>query len=327
MTPLTPEQVAAITSTLTPVLEHEPMDKHTNFRIGGAARLYYSAPDSEALVRAVQAAKQAGTPFYVFGGGSNLLVSDLGYEGLMIQAANRGLAIREQTLIAEAGVLTALTARKAAEAGLTGFEWAIGVPGTIGGAVYGNAGCFGGEMKDVVSAVDAVRLDTGERKRYANAECAFGYRDSMFKHVPHLILGCEIMLAIGEKATALAKLNDINSSRKASQPLAQASAGCLFKNFEFSSDDDIAKLIGQVDVPKDMLERHRISAGWLVDQIGLLGKTMGKVKVSEEHGNFIVNTGGGKAEDVIALASLVKMKIRDEYGVMLQDEVQLVGFG
>lgn len=326
MQPLTPEQITKLKATLSPLIENEPMSKHTNFRIGGPARLYYVAQDSDALVRAMTSAKEAGIPFYIFGGGSNLLVSDDGYQGLMIQAANRKVKIEGASVVAEAGALTALAARQAAEAGIKGFEWAIGIPGTIGGAVYGNAGCFGGEFKDVIESVDAVSTETGERKTYGNAECSFGYRDSMFKHQPHIILGCTIKLQPGDRGVALARLNEINAERKAKQPLAQASAGCLFKNFEFQDISDIEKLTANLDVPKDMIERKRISAGWLVDQAGLIGKKLGKVQVSDSHGNFILNTGGGRAQDVIALTSLVKMKIRDDYGVMLEDEVQLVGF-
>lgn len=327
MTPLSDEQIAFVQGALPGVILHEAMSKHTNFRLGGPAALYVVASSSDGLLTAVQTALQAGIPFYVFGGGSNILVSDDGYEGLMIQAANREMSIHENRVKCESGVITAFVARKSAEAGLSGFEWAVGVPGTIGGAVYGNAGCFGGEIKDVVATVDAYRLSDGSRMEYPNAACAFGYRDSLFKHEPHVILGCTLTLQPGDTDAAMRTLNEINARRKAKQPLAEASAGCMFKNFDFRDESELKALRRNSDIPRGMIEAKRLSAGWLVDQAGLLGKTMGNIKVSDKHGNFIINTGGGRAQDVIAMTSLVKMKIRDEFGIMLEDEVQLVGFG
>lgn len=327
MTPLSDQQIAFMQGALPGVILHEAMSKHTNFRIGGPADLYFIASDSDALLHAVESASYAGIPFYIFGGGSNILVSDDGYHGLMIQAANRAMRIRDNRVKCESGVITAFAARKTAEAGLSGFEWAVGVPGTIGGAVYGNAGCFGGELKDVVETVDAYRVSDGSRREYPNAACAFGYRDSLFKHETHVILGCTLTLQPGDTNATMRTLNEINALRKAKQPLAEASAGCMFKNFDFRDELELKALRRNSDIPQSMVEAKRISAGWLVDQAGLLGKTMGNIKVSDKHGNFIINTGGGRAQDVIALTSLIKMYIRDEFGIMLEDEVQLVGFG
>ncbi len=302
------------------------MSKHTNFRIGGPARLYFVAHDAESLVNAVRAARDAGMPWTVYGGGSNLLVSDDGYEGLVIQSAARGLTVDGAVVTCESGAVTALVARKTAESGLTGFEWAVGIPGTMGGALYGNAGCFGGEMKDVVESVDAYRVADDARITYANRECEFGYRESRFKREPHIILSCVLRLVAGQKDEARRHLDEIIAIRKAKQPLEQSSAGCVFKNFSFTDEPALEILRRTTDVPSDMLKARRISAGWLVDQVGMLGKTMGSVAVSGKHGNFVVNTGGGRAADVVALMSLIKMKVRDELGILLEDEVQLIGF-
>ncbi|HWQ99742.1 MAG TPA: UDP-N-acetylmuramate dehydrogenase [Candidatus Methylomirabilis sp.] len=323
---LSQEQIDSLVRQLSGVVRDEPMSKHTNFRIGGPARLYFVANDADHLVGAVRNARDAGIPWFVFGGGSNLLVSDEGYEGLVIQSALRGLKVDGAGVTCESGVITALAARKAAEAGLTGFEWAVGIPGTIGGALYGNAGCFGGEMKDVVETVDAYRVVDDARVTYANAECGFGYRESRFKREPHVILSCTLRLATGDTAAARRCMDEIIAMRKSKQPLEQSSAGCVFKNFEFADESQLDILRRSVDVPGAMLKNRRISAGWLVDQVGMLGKTMGGIQVSDRHGNFVVNTGGGRAQDVISLMSLVKMKVRDELGILLEDEVQLVGF-
>lgn len=303
------------------------MSKHTNFRIGGPARLYVVAQTSDELVQAVHVAIEAKIPWFVFGGGSNLLVSDKGFDGSIIQAANRNISIDGTKVICEAGALTALVARKAAQAGLTGFEWAVGIPGTIGGAVFGNAGCYGGEMKDAVVSVDAFRVSDVERVSYTNQECRFGYRDSFFKHEHHVILGCTIELTPGDADAALAKLEEINAKRKDGQPLGESSAGCMFKNFEFQDEDELSKLREEIDVPQEMLDAKRIPAGWLVERLGLKGYALGGVAVSRKHGNFLVNDGTGTADQVAQLVSLCQMKVRDNFGIPLQTEVQFVGFG
>lgn len=192
MTPLSLDIVAAYREQIPSATEDELMSRHTTFRIGGPARLYVVASSSEALLQAVQAAQTLNIPFYVYGGGTNLLVADAGYEGVVIQAANRGLEVLADGLRVEAGTVTALAARKSVELGWAGFEWAVTVPGAIGGAVYGNAGCYGGEMKDVVRSVDAYDLLKRERVTLSNEACGFVYRGSGFKHAPHLILSVEL---------------------------------------------------------------------------------------------------------------------------------------
>jgi UDP-N-acetylmuramate dehydrogenase len=326
MNALTSKQIESIVGALPGVVQNEPMAKHTNFRIGGPARLYVVANDADALINAVKAAETAKIPWYVFGGGSNLLVADEGYEGLVIQSAIRTAVVEGDRLQCGSGAITAMVARVAADANLTGFEWAIGVPGTIGGAVYGNAGCYGGEMKDVIDTVFAYNVTTGERVSYANDECAFGYRESMFKKDRHLILGCTIKLTSGDGAASKKRMQEIVETRKEKQPLELSSAGCAFKNFEYMSDEEIQKLLSAEDVPEAMRKNHTISAGWLVDRADARGMKMGGIAVSDKHGNFLVNVGGGTAKDVIALISAIKSKIRDTYGIQLHEEVQLLGF-
>lgn len=300
---MTQEQIAAYKTHVPSVTENEPMAKHTSFRIGGAARLYVVASTSDALIEAVTVAIDLGLPYFIYGGGSNLLVADNGFDGIVIQAANRGFTIEGDMVRAEAGCITGLVARKSVEAGLTGFEWAVGVPGTIGGAVYGNAGCYGEEMKDAVVSVDAVRLSDRERVTLSNAECGFDYRESRFKHDPHIILGCKLKLASSaDKAAGKARMDEIMKTRKEKQPLEQSSCGCAFKN------------------PPG----H--SAGQLIDSLSLKGTRIGDIQISDKHGNFFINQGNARAQDVIALISLVKMKVRDELGIELMEEVQYLGF-
>ena len=323
---LTPNQLQTLKQALPNIIENEPMSKHTNFRIGGPARLYLVASNSDELVAAVHAAESSRASWFVFGGGSNLLVSDKGYEGLMIQAANRAITINGASVVCESGAITSLVARKSADASLTGFEWAAGLPGTIGGAIFGNGGCFGGEMKDSVVKVDAYRIADATRVTYTNVECRFGYRDSLFKHERHVILGCELALKTADASASLARISEINTLRKEKQPLGDSSAGCMFKNFEYQDESEISLLKRETDVPADMLAAKRIASGWLVEHAGLLGERIGRVAVSEKHGNFLVNSGDATADEVAQLVSLCQTRIRDRFGIRLQTEVQFVGF-
>lgn len=307
---------------------NEPLAKHVNIRIGGPADFYVEAKSSEEVVRAVEACLEDGLHFVVLGGGSNTLPSDEGFGGLVIQAANRSWSVEGTKVRAEAGVPSAFLARKTAEAGLTGLEWAISLPGTMGGATRGNAGCFGGEVKDSLSSVEALRVRDGhvERVSYSLADCHFGYRHSVFKPNSEIILNVEFELKVASKNECVAKLDAVLSRRKLEQPSDNPSAGCMFKNFDFSEEGDISKLKTALDVPTEFLESKRIPAGWLIEQAGLKGEKIGGAQVSEKHGNFLVNLGNATASDVLQLISLIKMKIRDGYGIQLEEEVQLLGF-
>ena len=327
MMPLTEEKIAAFYARVPSVKRDEPMAKRTSFRVGGKARLHVTAASSEELIEAVTAALDFDIPFYVYGGGSNLLVSDDGYEGVMIQAGNRMITLHASRVTVEAGAITGMVARQSVDAGLTGFEWAIGVPGTIGGAVYGNAGCYGGEMKDSVLSVEVFDLNTHERKMLSNKECGFVYRGSIFKHHPCLILSATLQLKpTADMAAGKTRMEEIMRMRKEKQPLDASSAGCAFKNFEFSDESALDILKRSVEVPESMIKNRSVSAGWLIDQAGMMGESVGDARVSTKHGNFFLNNGQARAQDILALISRVKMKVRDEFGIEMQEEVQLVGF-
>jgi UDP-N-acetylmuramate dehydrogenase len=306
--------------------EQEILAKHVNFRIGGPARYFVEAGSSKDIIDAVALAKQFGQPWFVLGGGSNTLVADGGFDGLVIKAANRQLKIDGPRVMAEAGVISAVVARASAQAGLHGFEWAISLPGTIGGAVRGNAGCFGGEMKDNLESVRV--LHNGEVKTLLPAELQFAYRDSVLKHAGNddVILDATLLLKVGDAAEAMSALEKNLASRKASQPLGSSSAGCMFKNYEFSTSSDIEKLATKYEVPADMLVRRRLAAGWIIDQLGMKGTRLGDAMVSETHGNFLVNKGAATAEQIMQLISLIKTRVRDEVGLELHEEVQYLGF-
>jgi UDP-N-acetylmuramate dehydrogenase len=324
--PVTQDQIATLKSAFPSLVENEPLASHTNFRIGGPARLYLVAEMADEIVHAVETAKKAGIAWEILGGGSNVLIADKGVDGLVIQAANREVAIEGNRVSCGAGALMSLVARKVAEAGLEGFEWAVTVPGTIGGAIRGNAEFNKGETGSAVIAVDAYRIADGKRVSLTREECRFGYRDSLFKHESYLILGCVLELASGDPARAMAKMDQLVAKRKEHQPFGNGSAGCMFKNVEFKEESDIAKLRNEVDVPAEFVAAKRIPAGWIVERLGFKGYRLGNVEVSEKHANFLVNLGGATADEVAQVVSMIQMKARDHFGIALKTEVQFLGF-
>ncbi|MCR4314097.1 MAG: UDP-N-acetylmuramate dehydrogenase [Candidatus Uhrbacteria bacterium] len=304
--------------------ENEPMSKHTNFRIGGPVKWFVEIRSLDELRRVLIVARENGLSTFVFGGGSNLLVADAGFDGIAIKMAMRTYDIQGIRVRADAGVLSSGLARATANAGLAGLTWAISLPGTIGGGVRGNAGCFGGEMKDHLVAVEVLR--GGKVERLTKNQLAFGYRESTIKHSDDIVLSATFELEEGDARELKAELDDKLMKRKTSQPLDAGSAGCLFKNYEITSDEELQRLESKLDLPSEMKSARRVSAGWLIDKLGLKGTQIGGAKVSEVHGNFVVNTGSATAEEVVQLIALIKTRARHEFEIQLMEEIQSVGF-
>jgi UDP-N-acetylmuramate dehydrogenase len=304
--------------------ENEPLAKHVNMKIGGPARFFVEAKSIQDVVDAVKLAKENDLKFFVLGGGSNTLVADEGFGGLVIKIAMRNISINGDIVVAEAGAISASVARQTATVGLRGFEWAVSLPGTIGGAVRGNAGCFGGETKDNLVSVKLLRK--GDVINVATEDLKMKYRHSALKELGNddVVLEATFKLTPGDKAEALALIDANLDKRKKTQPLGAASAGCMFKNFEYTDESTLDKLKQDADVPEAMLKSKRLAAGWLIDQAGLKGTKMGDAMVSTEHGNFLMNTGKATASQIAELISLVKMKIRNSYGIQLEEEVQFL---
>lgn len=307
--------------------ENEPLAKHLNIRIGGPARYFVEARSTPELVDTVQFARDYAVPYFMLGGGSNTLVSDEGYDGLVIKVANRGVQFEGERVICDAGAISASIARMTADKGLRGFEWAISLPGTIGGAVRGNAGCFGGETRESVELVRVLR--DGVIIESTNEEMRFGYRHSILKDEEHeddVILDVTLRLIAGDRAEAMALIDKHLANRKASQPLGSSSCGCMFKNFEFSDEAVIAQLREKFALPEPFITQKRIPAGWIIDKLGLKGMSVGDAEVSLQHGNFLLNKGHASASDIAELVRKVKARVRDEVGIVLSEEVQPLGF-
>jgi len=287
-----------------PELEENVLLKdYTTFKIGGKAKYFYIAESTEDLVKAVLTSKKCSLPFFVLGGGSNILVADKGFNGLVIRILNTKYLILNTKISAEAAVPLSPLAKKSAEGNLTGLEWGIGIPGTVGGAIKGNAGAFGGSMADIIKQVEVYDINDEKTRILQKQDCEFVYRGSVFKKNPNLIiLSAELELQKGEKDKIEEKMKEYLNYRKERQPLGFPSAGSVFKN------------------PSD------VSAGQLVDQCGLKGKRIGNVQISEKHANFIVNLGDGKAEDVLKLINIMKKQVKDKFNIQLEEEIQYVGF-
>jgi UDP-N-acetylmuramate dehydrogenase len=308
------------------IQENIPLAKYTTFGIGGPAKFFVEVKRIEELKEAVKYAKDRNLEFFVLGGGSNLLVSDAGFDGLAIRMSLGQISIDADSGIVEvdAGVPFLKLVRDTAENSLTGLEWAAGIPGTVGGAIRGNAGAFGGEMKDVIEIVRVLDTQSTETKEMACAECNFKYRDSFFKYSPQLvILGARIKLARGDRAESRKKIEETIAGRVDRHPGGFGSAGSYFINPIVNNPKLVAEFENETGKKS---KEGKIPSGWLIEKSGMKGKKIGGAMVSSEHANYIINTGNATAEDITALDSLVKQQVRDKLGVQLQEEVRYLGF-
>lgn len=281
---------------------YEPMRNHTTFRIGGAAR-YYVMPDTVEQIQKITAfCREEKLEYVIIGNGSNLLVSDEGYDGVVIQLFRNfaDIEVKGTKMRVQAGALLSRTARTAADAGLTGMEFAAGIPGTVGGAVYMNAGAYGGEMRQVV--VRAVILDdAGEIRTLSVEELGLDYRTSVLQRNGGIVLEVELELMNGSKDAIAARMEELKELRTTKQPLEYPSAGSTFKRPEGNY------------------------AGKLIMEAGFRGYQVGGARVSDKHCGFVVNMGGATAADVIKLTDQIKEKVYKDTGVMLELEVRKLG--
>jgi len=296
----------------------EPISKHTTFKIGGPARYFVIVDEIEKFVELLKYLDGAGEKYMIFGGGSNILVSDDGYEGVVIQIKSKKIIIENNNIIADAGCTTVEIAQKSIAEKLTGFEWGVGVPGTIGGAVSGNAGAMGSEIKDSILKVEVYR--DGEVIELDNIECEFSYRNSIFRHTSDVILRVYIELQKTDNNNLAKKAIEHLQYRNKTQPRGYASSGCIFKNFQFS----IFNFQNRDKIPQEFLDKKLIPAGWLIDSVDLKGYTVGNAQVSEKHGNFLLNLGGATATDVLSIIDEIKTKVYNEYEITLDTEVQII---
>lgn len=284
------------------VKKEEPMRLHTTFRVGGPADLFVSPNSVEEVCKVTALCREEGVPYYIMGNGSNLLVSDQGYRGVIIQFYKEmnDISVEGTLLRAQAGALLSAVANRALLESLTGFEFAAGIPGTLGGACVMNAGAYGGEMKDVLKAV-TVLTQEGEVLTLSNEELELGYRTSVIARKHYIVLEAEIVLSEGKKEEIQAVMDDLKERRITKQPLEYPSAGSTFKRPE------------------------GYFAGKLIQDAGLRGFQVGGAQVSEKHCGFVINKDHATAAEIAELIRQVSEKVEAQFGVKLEPEVKRLG--
>lgn len=284
------------------VLVSEPMSKHTSFKIGGPADFFLMPETHEQLSQILTAAKEHNIPLFVMGNGSNLLVGDKGIRGAVVSLYKKmnNIVVDGQKLYAGCGALMSTVASAALSAELEGFEFASGIPGTIGGGIYMNAGAYGFELKDIVESVKYMDSD-GDISEISGEDCEFGYRKSIFAEKGYIVLECTFELKKGNKEQIRERINDFTKRRVSKQPVEKPSAGSVFKRPE------------------------GYFAGALIEGEGLKGFSIGGAQVSEKHAGFIINKGNATAKDVLDLVEHIQKTVYEKNGVKLETEIKFVG--
>lgn len=284
------------------LLRDVPMKEYTTFRAGGNADYMVIPANEEELTGVLEVLHREGVPYFVLGNGSDVLVRDGGYHGVIIHVgkAMAAVSVDGERVTAQAGALLSAVASEAARHSLTGMEFASGIPGSIGGAVFMDAGAYDGEMKLIVESARALMPD-GTIRSFAGEELDFSYRHSIFMDNEAVILSAVLKLEKGDRDAIDAKMKDLNQRRISKQPLDKPSAGSTFKRPE------------------------GYFAGKLIDDAGCRGLSVGAAQVSPKHAGFIVNNGGATASDILDLIALVQMKVKDDFGVDLHPEVRIIG--
>ena len=284
------------------VFQDEPMKAHTTFRVGGPADYFVCPKCNSEVEKLVSLCQEVGMPYYILGNGSNLLVGDKGYRGVVIQIYKEmnDIQVQGEHIYMEAGALLSRIGSIALEAELTGFEFAAGIPGTMGGAVVMNAGAYGGEMKDVLLSVTAMTAD-GRIKNFMPDEMDLSYRNSIFMKENMIVLSARIKLKKGNAQDISKLMKDLAARRRDKQPLEYPSAGSTFKRPE------------------------GFFAGKLIMDAGLSGFRVGDAAVSSKHCGFVVNMGNATAKDVCELMKQVSQKVYNRYNVHLEPEVRIIG--
>ncbi|MDP4006978.1 MAG: UDP-N-acetylmuramate dehydrogenase [bacterium] len=312
---------ASILKFLPGVRKNIPLAPYTTFKIGGPAKYFFVAKTEQDVCNAITAAKKYRVPMFVLAGGSNVLVSDKGFLGLVVLLSMKQYSMKGTVLTAEAGVDMRTLVKETGKRGLSGFEWAGGLPGSVGGVVRGNAGAFGGETKDSIVSVAALDKK-GTIKKLSGKACAFSYRNSLFKEKNWIVLSATFQLKKGNKEKIQAIAKEHIRYRKERHPLEYPNAGSVFKNCPFSKFSK--KLQNELSHIVKIDPFPVIPTAYLISEARLKGLRVGKAEVSRKHPNYIVNKGGAKAKDVLLLIEKVKKAVKKKFSVDLEVEVQYI---
>ena len=304
--------------------ENIPLVEFTSYKIGGPARYFFEARNLDELGDALREAGGRNLEIFILGGGTNLLMSDEGFDGLMLKPKFDGIEISGDAVRTGAGVLMSELLDFFILHGLNGFEWAGGLPGTVGGAIRGNAGAFGGEMKDVITSVRSFDIETlQEVKREASA-CDFGYRSSVFKkrEGKEIILSTTFTLKRGDRETVQKSIYEKINYRRERHPWEYPNIGSIFKNVDAGKVPPSRLSVLEKVIKTDPMPV--VPAAYLISEAGLKGVSFGGAMISPKHPNFIVNVLHAKASDVKTLIQLVKNEVAEKFGIILEEEIQML---
>ncbi len=306
--------------------QNYPLADLSTFKIGGNAEYFAELTTKEEVEAAFAWAKEQGLAITVLGGGSNILISDAGVKGLVVRPHNQILEFSEISCVCGTSIEVWHLAEAAFDKTLSGIEWSIGIPGSVGGAIRGNAGAHGGSFDKVVDRVIVFDAENFSWHSFAKEECAFTYRTSRFKLEPHYIIWeIHLSLSAGDRNMMKQAMDEYREYRRTSQPK-EPSAGCIFKNlFAVDVEKQNADLYQQA-LSDNKVRGGKIGAGYLVQRLGLKGLSNGGAKISEQHANFIVNADHASSEDVSGIIALVKDKVKNQFNIELEEEVQRLGF-
>jgi len=301
------------------------LKQYTTFKIGGPAKYFFIAKNKEDLVKAIEVSKKFKLPIFILGGGSNVLVSDKGFNGLVIKIQNSEFRIlNSDKIYAGAGVMLPKLVNVLFKNNFTGFEWASGVPGTVGGAVYGNAQAFGTKTSDAVDSVEALNVETLKFKNFSKEQCGFSLKNSIFKKTKKFIVTSVVLkLEKGDEKEIKERIHGFVKHRKNNHPTTFPSAGSVFVNPEIKIKNK--KLLEKYSELNELNKIGVIPSGYFIEKSGLKGKKIGGAQISEKHANFIINLGNAKAKDVLALINLAQRKVKENFNVNLETEIQRLG--
>jgi UDP-N-acetylmuramate dehydrogenase len=298
-----------------------PLSAYTRFAIGGPADIYAETESVESFIQALAVARASGRDYMVMGGGTNLIVSDPGFRGIMLRfVARRMLAVGDR-VECDAGAVLQDLVDFSIDHGLQGLETLAGIPGSVGAAVYGNAGAYGHSISE---RVRQVRFFDGECVRmFDNAECEFHYRESVFKrHKDWIIFSTELRLAPADAATLRRTANDIVKVRNEKFPVTMKCAGSIFKNLIFAELSESVRR----QVPERVIREGKVASAYFLEQVGAKGMEKGGIRVADYHANLIYNAGRGTAGELCQIIEELKARVRQRFGLALEEEVQYVGF-
>lgn len=303
------------------VSENRPLAELTRFGIGGPARVFADTACEAAFLAALASVQEFGLPWMVIGLGTNLIVHDLGYEGVAIRYRGASIRAEGNRLTVEAGAELQALVDFAIERGFAGLERMTGIPGQVGAAIYGNAGAYGSSTSDFVRKVRY--FDGHEVREFDNAGCGFRYRSSVFKQRKEwLILSAEMEFECGDAVALQAKADEIRATRDAKYPPSMKCAGSIFKNLILAELPEAARS----QVPAQVVKGGKVPSAWFLDVTGVKGMRSGGIRVADYHANLIYNEGGGTARELVDVINELKRRVRERFGVELEEEVQFVGF-